>query len=85
MREHPTLTILLPLAELVRVFSCYPESWTVTVLLATIELLFLSTFTDTGHTQQVLCVCKFISYSALWNAQMRVYEVDSQSEFINTP
>ncbi|CDQ79696.1 unnamed protein product [Oncorhynchus mykiss] len=40
---------------------------TVTVLLEIIELLFfVLTFTDTGHIQLVLSICKFISYSALW-------------------
>jgi hypothetical protein len=66
MREHLTLTILLALAELVRLFVLSKALVTVTVLLATsYYIFFLPTFTDTGHIQRVLHIGKFISYFAL--------------------
>jgi hypothetical protein len=70
MRELLTLTILLTQAELVGCFyviqivgdcNCAAGNNLIT--------LFLPTFTNTGHIQQVLSICKFVSYSALWHTQ----------------
>jgi hypothetical protein len=48
---------------------------TATVLLET----FLATFTDTGHTQRVLSVRKFVSYSGTLRREYSEIGIDSQS------